>query len=647
MTFGGDLSSHPIFKKILSLGYEFETHDIIKFSLHDNGTSLVNADTILRTLNSKISEGKIKKVDDNYLALNVQFEGNVISEEQEEEEEALLDEYMEAFQDESEEAQNAREYEEHFGKKSKSKSPEKDANFVNEYFNEKRKGDNTNNIKFQVTNDIGDADFAKMLKARCKNLTIPKNDMYIFKTNTGKTYDLKFTRGLPDCQTFSGVEYVVTYYNPKRENPNVVVDTFIDACSRVIDHLADMKQIGGELMIAKNNEKTEYETIGDLKNHRHIYNKEGTNLYYMDAYDDEESNEWLTKRQVLSDVIFTIQMTFRCHADDALDIMKQILKQNPANARHARAFIREQKNELLCIEILEGIVNQLFVRFDVANDTNIMDNTKISKTLKTYVFMILYKIYYYIAGHADILYDREETYLKDYLSFASRHSNAELYARVKDILDKKFNVTDKKKILKLFYQTDILNPFYEDLEPDDKDLDEEGNFLYGEPLTDVLEETDTNYGNPMYSLASYFTHIEENDSDWFHEAKLDVYSTTFGLTNDNIMFENRYFASEILVYLRNQVDKKISPNGRNGMDVSDMHRAVAALYGNNIKHMMNLKLDAGKKKFVRKHNRKTRSKRASLKTKKTKGKKPLKNLSRTLKTNKPKTRVTRRSASQQ
>ena len=154
---------------------------------------------------------------------------------------------------------------------------------------------------------------------------------------------------------------------------------------------------------------------------------------------------------------------------------------------------------------------------------------------------------------------------------------------MKDILDKKFNITDKKKILKLFYQADILKPFYEDLEPDDKDLDEEGNFLYGEPLTDVLEETDTNYGNPMYSLASYFTHIEENDADWFHEAKLDVYSTTFGLTNDNIMFENRYFASEILVYLRNQVDKKISPNGRNGMDVSDMHRAVAALYGNNIK----------------------------------------------------------------
>jgi len=642
MSFGGDLSSHPTFKKILSLGYEFETHDIIKFSLHDNGTSLVNAETILRTLKRKINDKQISIVDDNYLELKVKFEGDITTEEEEEENEALLDEYMEAFQDEAEE-EYEREYAEFFEKGSKSKSRDEDMTTVREYFNEKRKGDNTNNIKFQVTNDIGDVEFAKMLKTRCKSLTIPKNDMYIFKANGGKTYDIKFTRGLPDCPTVSGVEYVVTYYNPKRDNSNVIVDTFIDACSRIIDHLADMKKVSGELMISKNNEKSEYETIGHLKTHRHMYNKEGTNLYYMDSYDDEESDEWVTKRQTLNDVMFTMQMTFRCHAYDAIDIMKQILKQNPANARHARAFIREQKDELLCLEILEGMVNQLFVRFDVANNTNIMDNTNTSKTLKTYVFMILYKIYYYVAGHAKILYDRDGTYLKDYLSFASRHSNHELYERVKHILNKKFKVTDKKKILKLFYQPDILNPVYEDLEPDDKDLDEEGNFLYGDPLNDVLEKTDANYGNPMYSMGSYFKHIEENDVDWFHEAKLDIYSTTFGLTNDNIMFECRHFANEILVYLRNQVDKNISPEGRNGMDVNDMHKAVAALYGKNIKHMMNLKLDASKKKFVRKNNRKTRSKVASMKSKKTKGRNPLKTGLKTAKSKKPKSRATRRS----
>ncbi len=40
--FGGSLDENDIFRKIVSIGYEFETHDIAKFSLHENGYSLIN-----------------------------------------------------------------------------------------------------------------------------------------------------------------------------------------------------------------------------------------------------------------------------------------------------------------------------------------------------------------------------------------------------------------------------------------------------------------------------------------------------------------------------------------------------------------------------------------------------------------------------
>jgi hypothetical protein len=624
--FGGDLASHPTFKKILSLGFEFETHDIVKFSLHENGTSLVNTDTILRKLNEQIEEGYIRKKGENYLEIKVALTDKSKDEsdkdkpkKDEANDDELLDEYNAAFEDDEEkelldEYQDAFEEKELLDEYKAAFEEEEELNsldVVDEYFNESRRGDNTNNIKFQVTNDIGDVDFAKMLEKRCEQLTIPKNEMYLFKTNAGKTYDLKFVKELPLCQTFSGVEYVVTYYNPKRENSNVIVDTFIDACSRIIDHMANTKKIGGSLMIAANNEKTEYKTVGLIKNHRHIYHKTGTTLYYMDTYDDEEEgNEWATKRKSLGETMFTIQMTFRCEAADAVEIMMEILKRDRSYER-GRTFIKDQKYEYNDFRLVEEATDKLLVRFDLANETNLVDNNKISRSIRAYVFMILYKIHCYVIGHSEILDEKSETYLKDYLTFASRHTNKDLYERIKQLLHKTYNITNKKTIMKLFYQPDILKPLYEVEEISEKDYDEEGNFLYGDPLNDELNEEDEKYGNPMYSLASYFKQIEEDDEDWFVSAKYDVYSTTFDLTNDKIMLENRFFAQEILLYLRNQVDRKISKAGHNGVSLNDMHRIVVSLYGDKISHMMNLKLDPKTNRLIKKSGNDT-TRRASV-----------------------------------
>ena len=48
--FGGSLLADKKFKKILSIGYEFETHDLTKLSLHQNKESLINSTLTLRVL---------------------------------------------------------------------------------------------------------------------------------------------------------------------------------------------------------------------------------------------------------------------------------------------------------------------------------------------------------------------------------------------------------------------------------------------------------------------------------------------------------------------------------------------------------------------------------------------------------------------
>lgn len=258
MFFGGSLISDKTFKKILSIGYEFETHDLAKLSLHSNKKSLINSDLVLRSLKNKIDRNSVKVIDDNYLSVRIPIEkeGKILTENNESEE----SESEETNGDDNEGEENEemdedeREFMEAFNYEIQLEKHENDSYL--EYFNENRKHDNKETIKFQITNDITDGEFDSMIKEYCRDLTIPKNEMYIFKTKGGKVFDFKFSDKLTNnCKTFTGVEYVITYYNPKKDNPNIIIDTFIDACSRIIDHLGDLKKTTGALMIADNEKK--------------------------------------------------------------------------------------------------------------------------------------------------------------------------------------------------------------------------------------------------------------------------------------------------------------------------------------------------------------------------------------------------------
>lgn len=604
MFLGGSLISDKTFKKILSIGYEFETHDITKLSLHKNKHSLINSDLTLRLLKDKMDVKSITEVDDNYLLVRIpigqekklNLNENINEEDMDEEER----EFMEAFKEEYE----AERIEKH-----------ENESYL-EYFKENRKTDNKKSIKFNVTNDIGDGDFGDMVNELCKKLTIPKNDMFIFKTKNGKELDLKFSEDITEsCKTFPGVEYVITYYNPKKENPNVIIDTFVDACSRIIDHLADLKKITGTLMV-NDNTKRMYTAIGNIEDSRCLYRKPNTNLFYMDTYDSIHT----LKLKSIGDVDFVPQMTLRCKAADLIEIMREILNTSDPGITRGNSAIQSQIADLETIDLIEGVVDDLFTNYNESLEKKIDFNTNTWKQIKAYLFLIYYKLFYYIDRSGVITYRKslkeekekeddndddeekeEDNYLKDFLGFASRHSNYQLYLKAKEMIAQHYGIKDTDELHKILCQSEIINRFYENREMVDSDLNEEGEFKYGDPANTDLEQSDKNYGDPMYSFSSYFKHFEKQDEkhveDWLKEEKIDTFSTTFDLTGDEILVENRSFRFALGLFLRNTVDKNLS---RDTITVREMHKVVNALYGSKIKNMMNLEYNPYKKKLSRK-----------------------------------------------
>jgi hypothetical protein len=159
---GGTLLANEIFKKILSIGYEFETGGLIKFSLKKDNKTLINSDLSLRFLKERTDKKIIKQIDNNYLEVDEKGEDddelrieNLSSDEQ-----LGYEGNPEAFKEEQERYKKEREQEKYL-----------------DYFYENREGDG-DSVKFQITNDLGVTSMTNLAYSLCKELNIPKNEMY-------------------------------------------------------------------------------------------------------------------------------------------------------------------------------------------------------------------------------------------------------------------------------------------------------------------------------------------------------------------------------------------------------------------------------------------------------------------------------------
>ena len=463
---GGSLNTHPIFNKILSIGFEFESDTLIKMTnLTDNKkvNYLINSDLSIRTLEQK-KEENTAKINDNYV-------------------EMIYD------------APNDKKLTEYF------------------FENCKNKTCKNKNVKFQITNDFSDDTFADLMRTKCEKIPIDKNDLFYVKT-LDKEYKITFTTNTDICEQFSNVEYVATYYKPKTSS-NIIIEYFKDACKKIIDHLSDLQQENGRLLIANLptndvlKKKTKFTTLVPLLS---LFHKKNTNLSYM-------SKSILT---TIDESIFVPQMTFKCHAIDLLDVMKQIVL-NETEVKNPKSVFYDEMTYLYdFIIVIEEISEKVLQNAGI----NITDNT--GKKLKLYLFLILYKIFVFINHNEEF---QETTYLKDRLQFASRHHNLELYECMKELMEEHY---DNTHILDLFNQK-ILKELYLDLPP--------STAVAG------LRLNDPNFGDPRFSILSYFEYFEENQSDWLVMNNYDIYSTTFPLKNDEVLIENRSFFKEIMMYL--------------------------------------------------------------------------------------------------
>jgi hypothetical protein len=629
---GGSLFASAAFRKILSIGFEFESHDLAKLSLSRDRKALINSDLALRNVDEKMAEDDIRVFGNNYLTIHVPKTKNGKSEKREpktpeqapEEKEDKQHETGEndaeelgdedANEDEIDEELAAfLEYMEEQEKEDEFKEKEKDSYL--EYFFESREKDtpyDRENTKFQLTNDNGEIYFNTLLDKKCKALVekgIQKNDMYLFKTRKGRIYRIHFTDNSSEhCNSFSGLEVVITYYKSKierqyvvkSENPNIILDTFVDAISRIVDHFANLKKMRGTFLIA--DDRIHYSPLGHYDNRRELYYKPGTNLFYMATYDEED----LKKEKNLAAMTFAPQMTFRCNACDALEIMKEILKSDPS-FKLGTKLIREHKSELQTFNLVEKIVDELIQRHNIDYpDHLIHQNSSNDKSFRTYIFFIFYKIYSYIQGHVAILKENfeqgeDKTYLKDYLSFASRHSNSVLYERVKELASELYGIEEPQEIKDLLFDEKICDALFDLSEMNENDYDDDGNFKYGDPTHSHLVKDDPHYGDPMYSLSSYFDHFETADeneeNDWFIVAKIDIFSTTFDLTDDKILLENRYFANEFILFAKNTLSSKYKGNS---FSLNDMIKMVNKYYEpSKIQKMINVEYNPIKKKIVK------------------------------------------------
>jgi hypothetical protein len=208
----------------------------------------------------------------------------------------------------------------------------------------------------------------------------------------------------------------------------------------------------------------------------------------------------------------------------------------------------------------------------------------------------------FLDNHASIL--SKETYLKDWLLFVSRHSGGVLYRYIKELLEEKYDITEKEEIQKLFIQPKTMMEFYKNATKTEdnvvEDFDVNGVYKYDlDAINKVLDMNDPNFGNPLFSYHSYFEHLEELNRDWLNVSKIDGLTTQFDLKDNEVIIEFRGFRRSLAIYLGEKVNKRFFNNIEQEISVDDMYLIVSKLYTEK-DQLLNLEYDPKSGTLLRK-----------------------------------------------
>ena len=497
---GGDLE-HSTFKGILSIGYEFETGGLSKLTYtptyENEGMSvLFNSDTARKDIEIFESPDFVLDEDD------LEYDNIVLRQE----ETVSLPVY-------------------------KTNSEEIDYD-----------------SKFYITNDFSEQPFTKHLSYYCGDEVLT-NEMYKIIDSSEKEYSLHFVNSSEkvdiQCGTFSVVEWIYTYFRPNLSE-NIIMNTFVNAIQNLIHHLEQLEVEDVKMKYYYSNEEDDYILITNPVI-RKLFHLPDTNLYYFQS-------QYLTKQQQLSkgefsinQIMFVPQMTFACHVNDILRIMRSMIYHyNIIDYDSSELY---QKMYKILIKI-QNHVTELIQSFDPSLLTN--------KKIFTYLTLIFYKLHQYY-NYFLIIDKSERKYFKNSLFFNVRHSNYVLYLELKKEMMIHYAGSSENDVIELIRdlmcQETILNKF---LNVKKKNVFKREPFIE-KPTEYVIDPKTympiTRYGNLEFSFISYLQFFEDplentydDNFDWLVYAGIDSYSQRMDIRNDILLVEVRFFSKVLHFY---------------------------------------------------------------------------------------------------
>jgi hypothetical protein len=533
--YGGDINANSIFRKILSIGYELESSSLAKLSMIDNSE---HGEPILFNTDSLTKDYEIiKRIQNNdYTNEEYEYYAN------------RLEEFVDADV------------------------------YTTASLNKTTKLIKDNSSTFLVSNDLSETPFIKYLKTIC-NLNddnddddedlIDKNDLYTFDTDNGEKYKINFeTWQQKHCGMFADVEWIFTYYNPVLSK-NIILDTFINVAKNLILHLNQLEKQKGKLVM---NFVNDTEIVKKPAN-RILYNLPNTNLYYLQTH-------YINEELDIDDICLVPQMTFSCHNKDLVDILKELTKDN---IQVFENNARLSNDRIHIIERIEICINMLFNNYNnsAPKEQRIKDykNKNLVKSMKNFIFMIFFKLdrYFnnYLQDEKVINKSKTAKYLKDTLFYNSRHTNYELYKSLKKTVSEYFSGSLTNNVIvsiiqKLLIQQSVLEEF---LITDIKYVRKNAF-----SITNKLDKQNKHYGDPIFSLGSYFDFFEDpidnperhdvNDEpfyDWLQYTGIDIYSSTTEIKNDIVLVEMRSFSRMLKSYIYSIGNDELKDSMMNGI----------------------------------------------------------------------------------
>jgi hypothetical protein len=548
MNLGGSISKDEIFKNILSIGYEFEIALLAKFTyIPDN--ILVNTDLNIGRIreveyseeddeyeiNKKIRYEEIKHVESNDSRIIPTILNNNISDD-------LTDANNLLIQISTDVSSGVKTIKKLF----------EDYCVMNE-------------LKQKELLDLDtDYDDAKE-KEQNKIKEMNKDNLYEFKifenNEYTKVYKINFAHdSLRTCNEFTDVEFIATYYKPKTSE-NIILDTFTNAISNIIAYIDTLQIQHGSFFIKDSLQNDEY-VIVKYPTLRNLLVDPKSSVRFINMnlnYTQEETD--------INNLTITPQMTFSCHVEHLFSIIKELHK-NVGQTQNYDEFTNNINNnlqvQLSIIVRIENMVNELFRNYNEKYTPKFTDEQ--INILKNYVGLILYKLYKYYNSY--LPESHRKKYLKDKLSINSRHLNIQLYDKLKENIANIIINTDntdntdknqwiehikkfasknnisygcamttpeckesyKRKLEKSSIKTDMewdkqIIDIIHNLILQPNILSNVQNGLIDKPdnvrknafnKLNILEKSNRNYGNPYYSLRSYFDYFEnpiKNEED--------------------------------------------------------------------------------------------------------------------------------------